>query len=280
LTRLVTAFHALEIWTKHRLATIAYVIRAILFDLDETLFDHRRAVAFAATSWTEAISPGHLLSMEAPALWLDLENKHLPAWHAGECSFTEQRRRRLREFCGRMGVPVPADLDAAYAEFLVHYEAAWAAFPDAGEVIEALSGRGLTLGVLTNGVPVQQEAKLRRIGLMGRLDPVLTPDSLGGNFKPSAECYLQAAAKLGLRPEEIVLVGDNLMLDAVGPAMVGMHGVWLDRYRGTSATVAVPKITTLAELPGVLGVLGVAPSPAIRVRRAARARQTARARQA
>jgi hypothetical protein len=91
------------------------VIRAILFDLDETLFDHRRGVAYAATSWTESVSPGHPLLMETPALWLDLENKHLPAWHAGECSFAEQRRRRLREFCVRIGLPVPPDPDAAYA---------------------------------------------------------------------------------------------------------------------------------------------------------------------
>ncbi|MCT9933082.1 HAD family hydrolase [Planotetraspora sp. A-T 1434] len=231
------------------------MIRAILFDLDETLFDHRRAVAYAATCWTESVSPGHQLLMETPALWLDLENKHLPAWHAGECSFAEQRRRRLREFCGRLGLPVPGDLDAAYAGFLVHYEEAWAAFPDAAEVIDALGGAGLTLGVLTNGAPVQQEAKLRRIGLMDRLEPVLTPDSLGGNFKPAPECYLAAAAKLGLRPDEVLLVGDNLMLDAVGPTKVGMHGVWLDRYRSEPAPESVIKITTLCELPDVLSAL-------------------------
>ncbi|GLX00034.1 HAD family hydrolase [Microtetraspora sp. NBRC 16547] len=206
------------------------MISAILFDLDETLFDHRGAVAYAATAWTESFSPGHELLTEVPALWLGLEERHLPAWYAGECSFAEQRRRRLRDFCRRLGLPLPADLDAAYAEFLLHYEAAWTAFPDAAEAMDALSGRGLTLGVLTNGVPVLQEAKLRRIGLMDRLDPVLTPDALGGTFKPAAECYLAAAAKLGLRPEEILLVGDNLDLDAIGPTTVGMHGVWLDRY--------------------------------------------------
>jgi putative hydrolase of the HAD superfamily len=241
------------------------VIRAILFDLDETLFDHRRAVAYAATSWTESVSPGHPLLMETPALWLDLENRHLPAWHAGECSFAEQRRRRVREFCGRLGFPVPAeDPDAAYADFLVHYEAAWSAFPDAAEVIDVLAGGGLTLGVLTNGVPVQQEAKLRRIGLMDRLDPVLTPDSLGGHFKPSAECYLRAAAKLGLRPQEVVLVGDNLLLDAVGPTRVGMHGVWLDRYGSTpaAAPAEIATITSLTRLPDVVRALGrVSPAP-------------------
>ncbi|GIH71922.1 HAD family hydrolase [Sphaerimonospora thailandensis] len=231
------------------------MIRAILFDLDETLFDHRDAVAHGVTCWTESISPGHKLLAQTPSLWRELEDKHLPAWHSGECSFEEQRRRRLREFCVRLGLPVPPNLDAAFADFLTHYETAWAAFPDAAPVLDVLrdSGRGLTLAVLTNGVPVQQEAKLRRLGLLDRLDPVLTPDSLGGRFKPEPECYLRAAAKLGLRPDEVLLVGDNLELDAIGPTRVGMHGVWLDRHR-TGLRVPAPVVTigTLTELPGVV----------------------------
>lgn len=242
------------------------MIRAILFDLDDTLFDHRGAVAHGITRWTESVSPGHELLTETPTLWRELEDKHLPAWHSGECTFEEQRRRRLREFCLRLGLPVPADLDAAFAEFLAHYEAAWTAFPDAAPVLNTLHGldgapsRGLTLGVLTNGVTVQQEAKLRRIGLLDRLDPVLTPDVLGGNFKPAPQCYLQAAAKLGLRPAEVLVVGDNLLLDAVGPTRVGMHGVWLNRTMakpGPSASgTPFVTISTLTDLPAVLDRVG------------------------
>ncbi|WP_182908590.1 HAD family hydrolase [Microbispora sp. H13382] len=234
------------------------MIRAILFDLDETLFDHRRAVAHAATRWTESVCPGHELLPETPALWLDLEDKHLPAWHAGECSFAEQRRRRLREFCRRLGLPQPADPDAAFAGFLTHYESAWAAFPDVNRTLKALAALddAPALGVLTNGLPVQQEAKLRRIGLLDRMDVVLTPDALGA-FKPSVECYRRAAAKLGLPPEEVLMVGDNLLLDAVAPARAGMHGVWLDRYRAEPgpSSPAVTRITTLRDLPDVLAAL-------------------------
>ncbi|XVQ81794.1 HAD family hydrolase [Microbispora siamensis] len=231
------------------------MIRAILFDLDETLFDHRRAVAHAATRWTESVCPGHELLPETPALWLDLEDKHLPAWHAGECSFAEQRRRRLREFCLRLGLPEPADPDAAFAGFLTHYESAWAAFADVPETLDALAALddAPVLGVLTNGVAVQQEAKLRRIGLMDRMEVVLTPDTLGA-FKPAPQCYRAAAAKLGLRPQEVLMVGDNLMLDAVAPTRAGMHGVWLDRYRAEPdpASPTVTRITTLRDLPDVL----------------------------
>ncbi|MFF4779171.1 HAD family hydrolase [Microtetraspora fusca] len=228
------------------------MIRAVLFDLDETLFDHRGAVTHAAVAWTRALSPGHRPLTDLPALWLELERRHLPAWHAGECSFAEQRRRRLRDFCRLMRLPLPTDLDAAYADFLRHYEAAWTAFPDAADTVDTLTGRGLTLGILTNGVPVQQEAKLRRIGLMDRLDPVLTPDALGA-FKPAPECYLAAAAKLGLRPQEILLVGDDRELDAIGPSRVGMRGVWLDRHdTGHTDPHRPPRITSLRELPALL----------------------------
>lgn len=234
------------------------MIRAILFDLDETLFDHRRAVAHAATRWTESVCPGHELLPETPALWLDLEDKHLPAWHTGQCSFAEQRRRRLREFCRRLGLPEPADPDAAFADFLTHYESAWAAFPDVPETLEALAARADApmLGVLTNGAPAQQEAKLRRIGLMHHMEVVLTPETLGA-FKPDPECYRAAAAKLGLRPEEMLMVGDNLQLDAAAPAREGLHGVWLDRYRAepVAPSPAVTRITTLRDLPRVLTTL-------------------------
>ncbi|MBO3749730.1 HAD family hydrolase [Streptosporangiaceae bacterium NEAU-GS5] len=235
------------------------MIRAILFDLDETLFDHRAAVAHAVTAWTESASPGHPLLADGPALWLALEDRHVPAWHAGQCSFAEQRRRRVREYCDRLAIATPSDPDAAYDAFLTLYEQAWTAFADAAPAIAALGGRGLTLGVLTNGMLVQQEAKLRRIGLADLLDPVLSPDALGA-FKPSAACYLAAAAKLGLRPEQVLMVGDNLRLDALGALRAGMRGVWLDRHGdGTTddgaldgAAGSVERVTSLLQLLALL----------------------------
>ncbi|MEV7803129.1 HAD family hydrolase [Microbispora sp. NPDC088329] len=256
------------------------MIRAILFDLDETLFDHRRAVAHAATRWTESVCPGHELLPEAPALWLDLEDKHLPAWHAGECSFAEQRRRRLREFCRRLGLPAPADPDLAFAGFLTHYESAWAAFPDVHETLEALAllDDAPVPAVLTNGTAAQQEAKLRRIGLLDRVEVVLTPEALGA-FKPDPECYRRAAATLGLSPCEVLMVGDNLLLDAVAPTRAGMHGVWLDRYRAEPApsSPAVPRITTLRDLPDALDAVNSRGSgrPRRRTPEAATGRETA-----
>jgi FMN phosphatase YigB (HAD superfamily) len=104
-----------------------------LFDLDGTLVDHRGAVL---TAINEFIGDGTDTTPPAEPLrrrWWALERRHMDEYLAGQCSFTEQRRRRLRAFLPLLGRPVPDDaaLDAWFAEhYLPAYEAAWRLYPD------------------------------------------------------------------------------------------------------------------------------------------------------
>ncbi|NUR84199.1 MAG: HAD family hydrolase [Nonomuraea sp.] len=223
-------------------------IKGILFDLDGTLLDHRGAADAAITSWASALAPGHPRLPEVARLWEALEIPHLAAWQAGECSWEEQRRRRVRALCGELAVDAPADLDAAFADYAGRYQRGWAAYPDVAGALAALDG--YVLGVLTNGSQRMQEAKLRAIG--HDLGPVLTGESLGGHFKPSPACYTAAARALGLAPEEVLLVGDDLVKDVIGPAAAGMRSVWLDRLGTEPAPAGFPRVTSLADLPALL----------------------------
>ncbi|MFI6706554.1 HAD family hydrolase [Nonomuraea sp. NPDC050478] len=223
------------------------MINGILFDLDGTLLDHRTAADTAIGAWVAERAPGHPRLGDAPALWAALEEPHLAAWHAGECSWQEQRRRRVRALCAELAIEVPADLDAAFAGFAEHYRRGWVAFPDAAGTLAALGG--FRLGVLTNGAQEIQEEKVRAIGLDGVAGPVLTGEVLGGCYKPAAACYTAAAAALGLPPEEVLLVGDDIAKDVTGPAVTGMRSVWLDRLGVSPPPDGFPRITTLADLP-------------------------------
>ncbi|MFG1947001.1 HAD family hydrolase [Nonomuraea sp. NPDC048826] len=227
------------------------MINGILFDLDGTLLDHRAAADAAIGAWVAERAPGHPRLGEVAALWAALEEPHLAAWHAGECTWQEQRRRRIRALCAELAIETPADLDAAFAGFTGHYRRGWTAFPDAAGALAALGG--FRLGVLTNGSQEIQEEKVRAIGLDGLVGPVLTGEVLGGCFKPVAACYTAAAAALGLPPGEVLLVGDDIAKDVTGPAAAGMRSVWLDRLGVSPAPEGFPRITTLAELPALVG---------------------------
>jgi putative hydrolase of the HAD superfamily len=225
-------------------------VKGVLFDLDGTLLDHRGAADAAITAWMTAYSPGHPRLDEVPALWAALEGPHLAMWQAGECTVQEQRRRRLSALCLELAVPAPGDLDSAYADFAERYRQGWTAYPDAAGAVAELGG--FALGVLTNGGQLMQEAKVRAIGLADLVGPVLTGEVLGGHFKPSPASYTGAAGALGLAPEQVLLVGDDVDKDVTGPAATGMRSVWLDRLGVEPPPAGFPRITSLTELPRLL----------------------------
>ncbi|MGW0481643.1 HAD family hydrolase [Nonomuraea sp. NPDC003214] len=229
---------------------ITSAVRGVLFDLDGTLLDHRAAADAGITAWVAERAPGHPRLAEAARLWEALEEPHLAAWHAGECSWQEQRRRRVRALCAELGLDPPDDPDTAFASYARRYREAWRAYPDAAAAVAAL--RGFRLGVLTNGAQEMQEAKVRAIGLAGQVGPVLTGEVLDGCYKPAPACYTWAAAALGLPPEQVLLVGDDVAKDVTGPAAAGMRSVWLDRLGVAPPPAGFPRITTLAELPALL----------------------------
>ncbi|WP_043640934.1 HAD family hydrolase [Nonomuraea candida] len=236
----------------------------IFFDLDGTLVDHRSAVLETIGRIVRA-APGATASPEElVALWWTLEGRHMREYLAGECSFAEQHRRRLRSFLPALGEPVPDDpglLDAWIAErYLAPFEKSWQCYPDVRPCLEALRGLpgGPRLAVLTNGDPDQQRAKLARFGLLEYFEAVLTPAELGA-AKPAA--YAAACRWMGTDPARAVNVGDMLESDVNAAALAGLTGVWLDRGidfvtggPSPAADATVPRIESLTDLPARLSL--------------------------
>ena len=71
-------------------------VRAVIFDLDDTLFDHGESVRTALTRWLPQVASTDL--NQVTKAWFDLEHMHYDSWRAGHISFDEQRRRRIRDF--------------------------------------------------------------------------------------------------------------------------------------------------------------------------------------
>lgn len=224
--------------------------KAVIFDLDGTLFDHSGSVQDALRTWLPTI--GMEPTPEGIARWFSLEERHYDRWTRGEISFKEQRRERMRDFLTDSGRKAMTDdeLDAEFERFLYHYRAAWRPFEDVDVCIEALTAMRLRLAVVTNGQTDQQRAKLRSIKLLSSFDQVVTSEAVGV-AKPEAAIYVAACDAMSLAPEECLFVGDNYELDVLGPRHIGMPAVHLARVGQTEPPDDL-RITSLAQLPGLI----------------------------
>lgn len=163
-------------------------LRLVLLDLDDTLVDHRGAVADGITAHLAA--RGHLDASadgerdRAVALWVALEEEHYHRYLSGELDYQGQRRARVRGFLAAWGSADAADLadslaeddaatDAWFGGYLAGYEASWCALPGAVEALDEIARRhpGVRFGVVTNGERSQQEPKIAAAGLTARLSP-------------------------------------------------------------------------------------------------------------
>lgn len=228
-------------------------IRAVLWDVDDTLFDYTGSDRTGALRHIEAerLLPRYASADAALARWRAVMEEQFARFLAGELGFLEHRRERVRGF---LGAHLPDDeADAWFGRYVAFYEQAWALFPDAVPTLDALTP-GFRQGALSNSSTANQERKLRRLGIRDRLEVLLCADELG-HAKPAPEAFRAGCAALGLPPGEVAYVGDRYDIDACAADEAGLHGVWLDRSGAGGGSAYARRITGLGELPGLLARL-------------------------
>ncbi|GAA2818112.1 HAD family hydrolase [Streptomyces showdoensis] len=225
-------------------------IRAVLWDIDDTIFDYASAdhEGMRAHLTAEGLVDGYDSVDQALGRWKELTVLHWRRFEAGGVDFREQRRERVRDFLARPGLTAE-EADGWFERYLGHYEAAWELFPDARPVLDLLAGE-YRQAVLSNSSIHNQEHKLRALGVRDRFETVLCAAELGV-AKPAAEAFHAACTALGLPPWQVAYVGDQPDIDARGAVEAGLLGVWLDRA-DTGGRPELTRITDLHQLSRVL----------------------------
>jgi FMN hydrolase / 5-amino-6-(5-phospho-D-ribitylamino)uracil phosphatase len=95
-------------------------------------------------------------------------------------------------------------------------------FDDVAHCLPRLA-KQVKLGSLTNGA-----ADLEAIGLAHHFEISLAAHQIG-KAKPDPYVFQQACALLQLEPAHVAYVGDDLRLDVEGAQKAGLTGIWLNR---------------------------------------------------
>lgn len=203
----------------------------VLFDLDDTLLDHRGAVATGILQHVGSLGEPYVgfRDEKVQAYWHALEERHYHRYLTGELDFAGQRRARAMDFADAYGVTLDdAEADDWFDAYFERYRDSWALFPDALPCLDRLAAAGCRTGVITNGDPDFQSVKIARLVLGERFEHIVASGAVG-IAKPAAGIFHHACALYDVDPSEAVYVGDRLLTDAIGAARAGLAGVWLNR---------------------------------------------------
>ena len=241
-------------------------IRAVLLDLDDTLFDHQHC-AREALLGVRGLHDG-LAGLDPPALESAhskiLEELHLEVL-AGRLKLDAARVERFRRLYLAAGVEADGALVSQTAEsYRTRYIQARKPIEGAAAFLEAIRARAKVV-IVSNNLLHEQQEKLRGCGLDRYVDVLVVSEDVGFS-KPHPRIFEIALERAGVRPSESVMVGDSWTNDVQGARALGIRAVWFNRNGRPAPDPDVPVLRSLQISPETWLMIFGEPEPATRVR--------------
>jgi putative hydrolase of the HAD superfamily len=212
------------------------LIRAVLMDLDETLYDERQSVK-QALEVASCFAAEKFRGLNRPLLeqtYLDEGDKR---WEAFEAEIQVKGRGaqldplRVREMCFAQALAISGgapsfapELTRFYGEFRRCHHLL---FPETKKIVEKLRRQGFVV-LVSNGGSAYQREKLRATGIEDLFHTICISEEVGYS-KPQRGIFERALREVGVVPNEAVMVGDSLDKDILGAKNLGMRGILVCR---------------------------------------------------
>jgi putative hydrolase of the HAD superfamily len=214
--------------------------RAVVFDLDDTLYPYRR---FRVSGFAAAAA--HLSVRTGLDARLGFRAMH-------RASRGVSRGRELQAALVQHDLPL--DLAAELIDVMRHHHPRLRLPRSTARLLHALRRDGWRLGVLTNGQPSIQARKVQALGLEPFVDAIVFAAGSGsGAGKPAPEAFAAISRQLEVPARQSIFAGDDERCDVEGARRAGFATIRVDAWtRPTAPTVAHACARALSDIPSLV----------------------------
>lgn len=219
-------------------------IKAVIFDFDDTLFDHEhssREGLRAVWKRYSCFQDIDLKSLEAEHSE-QLEKIHFNYVLFGKMTIEEARIERFKNLFLNRKVEVDFETANNAADiYRMSYQKHRRCCDGAEELLKIFS-RKFKIGIVTNNLISEQEEKLKFLRIEKYINAMVTSEEAKMR-KPHRFIFDYTLQKLNVNNDEAVMIGDSWEADIVGAHSAGIKCIWYN-YRKT----AIPDINLAKEI--------------------------------
>ncbi|TCP19145.1 putative hydrolase of the HAD superfamily [Scopulibacillus darangshiensis] len=219
------------------------MIKAAIFDLDGTLLDRDASVQkFIDNQYVRLNhSLGHIPKERYISRFVELDN-HGYVW----------KDKVYQQLVIEFGI-YELTWEDLLQDYLDEFKYSCIPFPNLASMLEKLKGKGILLGMITNGRGPFQMDNIKALGIEHYFDTILISE-YEGLKKPDPIIFKRALERLGVSPNKSVFVGDHPENDVKAAQNVGMKAIWKKNTQWNEVD-ADAIISDLLEVPLIIGGL-------------------------
>ncbi len=229
-------------------------IRHIFFDLDNTLWDHRKNAYLTLKTIfeREKIKEKYHLNFEDFHKEYFTINEHLWAQiRDGKIDKIHLRKHRFYDsflFFGIDNMELSQYFESHFLDEILAYNHL---VEGCLEVLDYLKTKNYRLHILSNGFHEVTHRKVNESGISQYFDTVTSADEINIR-KPQPEIFQLAINKAHAKTEESIMIGDDWIADIEGGLSFGMEVVFFDVFNDDLYQEKVRTIKKLTDLKEIL----------------------------
>ncbi|AKK72303.1 HAD family hydrolase [Chryseobacterium sp. P1-3] len=222
----------------------------IFFDLDNTLWDHRKNAYLTIKDLFEKqeITSKYSIDFEEfHAVYHEINEDLWEKIRDGIIGKEYLREHRFYDAFRHFGVE---DKELAHyfeENFLDNIVGYNELVEGAEDVLEYLKAKNYTLHIISNGFQEVTERKCTLSGIAPYFETITSADSIGVR-KPNPRIFEYSLSLSEAKKEESILIGDDWIADAMGARDFGMEAIFFDVYKEGRKEEGLKAITHLQQI--------------------------------